>query len=348
MSFTNFIANSGAKFFSPIKFTADDLAKGLLAYMLQPVNLAAFRAYQRTIAFVAAGPTALVNNSWATSLHWAQPVPTKITNLCLLIDTYWQNTVLANGNNQLTTEGLARLAYFTSGAGADTCPSLDEFAKQSIPNRHLDHFSTAKVHMQEYARFLQQKFAHFAPPNTLKYHKTYLQAVKLIAVAGPLNGAGDIPLGSAKHTDLVACGSFWQKEFAAIEDRTAVADWMGSWVGTPVLPNVLKRLVSDGERTDIDNNRRLAQGPTSFERHKWFYFGIGAPGVGHARELHLTLHGTPVAEMIAKAQNVSDVSQKTSAHGLLKKVNEQDCIGIHEDLLAVFFQKMVKSHKFVK
>lgn len=336
MSFATF--NLTNNYFSAGNIAGKDFKDGVIAYLSQPQKAAIYYAYKRAFP----GQFAIhMNNLFAT-----KPPGTAINVVQHLeqgVTLFWTATIKPQGLIRLATEATLRLNYYTVGAGAGTCPTFEDYVKQPISPTDRQDLPIIKSYMQDYAGFLVQLTASFAPPlNDLTYHSTHKQAVTVRDVAASLNGADDVTEGSDKYNKLIACSNFWQKETLAIAQRANVATWLSTWGGAGASDKLL-RMMSDGERVDVLDNHRLAQGPGSYERHKWFYFGDGAPGVGHARVVEFELNGKPIEQLMTMAENVSDSSQKTSAHALLKKVNEKNCIGIHEDLLALFYQHLVKA-----
>lgn len=348
MNFSTF--NGTNNYLTPTAFKRANLAQGFSDYLKQSDKAPYYQAYRRTNPAGQDRPENFLQTIWTAALQQhPHNTAAAITSLCTHLNVFWSQTIKPRAKIRLDTERDLRLAYYTTGAGKGTCPTLEDYCQQPIQDQFLGSFAITKALMLEYGNFLSRITAQFAPPtNTLHFHRTYKQAVDLSSAVGALTGTDDVTLGSHKHQNLVACSNFWQTEIPAIQGRKAESDWLEGWAGAAIKSDVLKRLVCDAERDDLETNRRLAQGPGSYERHKWFYFGKGAPGVGHAREIHFTLHGNPIAQLMQKAQDVSDESQKTSTHAFLRKANELDCIGIHEDLLPLFFEKMVKDWKVAK
>jgi hypothetical protein len=65
--------------------------------------------------------------------------------------------------------------------------------------------------------------------------------------------------------------------------------------------------------------------------------------VAHAWTLTLNLKGAAIDFLLTRAIEVSDESRRTSPHALLRKANEPNCIGIHEELLQTFYTSMVNN-----
>ena len=160
---------------------------------------------------------------------------------------------------------------------------------------------------------------------------------------------GSYKSGDSKWTILEGLANYWIKEVPNVAGRLATYNAINTYGGGSGEVS-LYRLVSEGEKTFVTGQPTptIAQGPSSYERHKWFFATGGAPGVGHAFKLEIKLKGSGAYTLLKSlAQEVNDQSKSTSPFALVKKSNEHECIGIHEELLAVFCSKMVSQIKVI-
>ena len=149
-----------------------------------------------------------------------------------------------------------------------------------------------------------------------------------------LNCGGIVDSKSQRRKEIIACANFWIKEMPLINARAAQLAVLTNWAGGASVEKFF-RLVSVGEKDFVLENKVISQGPTSFERHKWFYFLGGAPGVDHKWKLTINIKGPAIIQLMALAEEVSNES-KNCQLWVLEKANEPNCIGIHEDFLEIF------------
>src|SRR5277367_648853 len=124
MNFTKF--NDEQKYLNaqdPIK--AKDYAETVLAFFTYGDHIGHYQAYTR------ANPGQL--NGLVLAIWNGKPVGTTGANLITYLagqtDALWRNTVKARGEVQRQLERTQRLAYWSNGVGVDTCPTLEEYAK---------------------------------------------------------------------------------------------------------------------------------------------------------------------------------------------------------------------------
>ncbi|WP_454562727.1 hypothetical protein [Pseudomonas sp. AIG] len=307
----------------------------IVAFFTHGKHVAYFQAYER------AHPQQLANsiNTLWTGRPPAIGGQPLITALATSIDTLWTGTIKPQGLLKLQSEHTATNAYFN---GLGQCPALDEYAKHGVAQASLHDFKITRVHLQLYAGFLGTLAAtHLVETPANKYNRSHLQALKLEEARSALNAGDAVTPDSTYWKKINECADFWIKEVPATRARQAHMDRILAWPkGTT--KEVLKRNVSDKEQAYAMETQVVSQGKDSFERHKWFYFKKGSPGVIHGWVLTIELQGKAIEELMGLAVEVSGEHQSTSSHAFIKKQNESDCIGIHEDFLAAFSEHLIK------
>lgn len=283
----------------------------------------------------------LINNMWNANILLTGPA--LATALEPQIDALWTNSIHPDGDFQLQLERTQRNLHYTNGAGADEYPCLEEYAKQGLSDKSLDTFKIVKSHVADYASLLTLWTAPYLTETIInKYNTSHKQAKKLAAATASINGGGEVNNKHARWLEVIACGNYWIKEMPLINNRRAQLDVLESWGGGLVTEKFF-RMVSTGEKDFVTDKKVISQGPTSFERHKWFYFKTGSPGVDHEWVLTINLKGPTITRLLAMAEEVSDETKKTANYAFLKKANEPNCIGIHEEFLEAFCAKVVHS-----
>lgn len=272
------------------------------------------------------------------------------------IDNYWKNTVKVQGLQRLTLETNTRSDYWTTGDGLGECPTLETYSKHMVPNDLLAGLKITPQQVKGYASLLQDLAQPYLTKTIFnEFNQNHKQAVKLQdSMPAFLNAfqTGELTKSDGtydpvnpKWVAIEACANFWIKEIQNIASRSATLQAVSTYAPSGT-PETMKRIVSGGEKAFVEaNGKVVAQGPTSFERHKWFYFRTGLPGVKNACELEVKLKGAAIDFLLGMAQEVSDTSKATSPFALVKKQNEQNCIGIHEELLSAFCGSIVESIK---
>jgi hypothetical protein len=317
------------------------------AYLKAGDHIGHYQAYTRAHANTLSG---LVDAIWNGSAHLAGAL--KLNHLSNQTDLLWRGTVKAQGEVRRVAERGVRSAYWVGvgGAGAGTCPSLDEYVMQHPPNGQNDVVTISKIHLKDYVTLLQALAApHLQETVINRYNQSHKQAEKLRNEANMLDGALDAEIlnhdgsyngASAKWQRVEACANYWIQEIPAAAARVAARNAVEGWVAAGAREPIYRR-VTAGEKDHVLANHVISQGEKSYERHKWFFFRDGDPGVDHPWELTINLRGQGIDFLLGHAIEVGDDAQKTSPHAFLTKGNEHDCIGIHEELLDVFFQHMV-------
>jgi hypothetical protein len=328
--------------------TKADFLGAAAAYCNAAENLGLYQAYTRAHPDTLLG---LVTAIWNGCTPPAMPPPNFLNHLAGQVDLLLNNTVRPQGELQRQNERTQRLAHWTGvGAGAGTCPTLEEYAKQGVNAKGLEKLKITRLQMMDYLSLLRALAQPYLEETAInKFNQSHKQAVKLSEDAPGIESASDAELleadGALKKTSekwarATACANYWIQELPAVAGRSHVRHQMETWGGAGTA-DIIKRLVSEGEKDHVLTNQVISQGPGSYERHKWFYFRTGAPGVGHGWVLTINLRGAAIDFLMGMAQEVGNEGQKTSPHALLRKAHEHDCIGIHEDLLGVFKQHMV-------
>ena len=342
MDFAVFAANEPLISNAAVVLTKTNFGAAVGIFFKRDEYVAHFQAYVRR--YPAPAPQSMpsqLNRIWDADVL-AHGAPTAL-NMSPEIDALWRNSIRPDGEFRLQTERTHRNTYYTTGAGAGEYPDLDEYAKEGIDDRYLDRFVIAKRHLADYASLLTLWAAPYLEENkTNKYNATHKQAIKLAAASASVNGGGDVNSKSPRWTEVIACANFWIKEMPLINARSVHLTTLQTWAGGATVEKFF-RLVAVGEKDFVVDKKVISQGPSSFERHKWFFFAGGAPGVDHKWKLTINVKGPAIAPLIALAEEVSDESKSTAAYAFLKKSNEPNCIGIHEDLLEAFCSNVVSS-----
>jgi hypothetical protein len=329
-----------------------DFLKGVAAYFKSAPNNAVNQAYVRSVGGQAIqnAVTQLWTNTPANLAGMA-----KLNHLYGVVDNYWNNTATPRGNQKLIEEQNARQTHWTIGLGANTVPPLDEYAKHGLGPSHLATLVITPRQVSGYMALLTAIIAPFVVETDFckhnQNHKHAKQTRDAIAALnthialGNLTGdQGGYKSTDPKWTSVEEMANYWIKEIPNVTARRPTHDAIDTYAGAGKSVSLF-RLVSAGEREFVTSKAQptIAQGPASYERHKWFFAKGGDPGVGHSFKLELKLKGDGYSFLMDRAQEVNDGSKSTSPFALVKKANERECIGIHEELLAVFCQKMVTS-----
>ena len=346
MNFTAF--NNANNWLEQNNITQKTFGEATAAFLKAGDHIGHYQAYSR------AHPNTLPG--LATAIWVNRPVglagAALLAHLTGQIDNLWRNTVKSQGQIQRLQEKTLRQAYWQTGGGVDTCPELQEYAKHGLQQNVLAGLKISKIHLLDYASLLEalaQPYYAETPVN--KYNQSHKQAVKLHDEAAGLAGATDSEIlnydgsykkDAPKWEAVEACANYWIQELPAVAARRQIKDAIHNWGAGGTAEKLLRR-VSAGEKDYSTTSHVVSQGPQSFERHKWFYFRTGAPSVGHAWILTLNLRGAGIDFLMNQATEVNDESQRTSPHALLRKTNEPNCIGIHEDLLETFCASMLQN-----
>jgi hypothetical protein len=337
---------TGPGFYTGKQEFKQSLLDAMKAFLSTPKHIGYYQAYIRahTGAAIQAVHTNLVNQTHANLAN--ETDVQRRTRIYADVENLWTNTVKNQAIPALANEALIRMAYYTTGLGVGTFPTLDDFFHRAFTPNHPTHKCTPRI-CTEYMQLLTATIAPFRVETPLnKYNQTHKQAVKAI---DPLDALAQVqnfdelkaPDGGVNEAQkhwktLLECTNFWETELPRLQARNAIRLQMANAVA-PGNKLILYRLVSSGEKDFVLPRKAFAQGPTSFERHKWFFGSGGAPGVGHAVKLKITMaRGTWALFHDTLAVEVNDESKSTSGFGVIKKQNEHICIGIHEELLDAF------------
>lgn len=260
------------------------------------------------------------------------------TSLQLPIDQLYDQTIFQAGGNKLEAERLASNQHYTAGAGNTVCPTLDEYAKNGLII--VGDFKITRHHLASYASLYTLLAAPYLAKTRFNEHTLAHKRAKELADAVRALAGPHFDEKSTRWSKLIELTNYWMKEIGQVRGRQVQWDAVVNWAGGPVTEQLF-RLVSVEEKDDALKTKVFARGPKSFERHKWFFFGKGKPGVAHGWLLTIDLKGPAIKTLMDNAVEVSAEAQKTTSHALLKKANELDCIGIHEDLLEKFCETML-------
>ncbi len=338
---------TGAGFYTTKPALVTSLKSAVPAFFSTAKHIGYYQAYVRAHqkAAINAALTILVN-----AVHANRALETdaqRRNRIYTAIDQLWTNTVKNQAIPALTNEALLRMNYYRIGGGVGEFPSLVEFFRQPLDPAHQFADMCTPLICTEYMQLLThtiQPFRNETPLN--KYNQTHKQALKAIdpldALAQAQNFAelraddGSVDETQKHWVTLLECANFWALELPRLQVRNGIRVQMTNALA-PGQKLILYRQISAGERDFVLPRRAFAQGPTSFERHKWFFGSGGAPGVGHAVKIKITMaRGTWALFHDVLAQEVNDESKSTSGFGVVKKQNEHVCVGIHEELLDAF------------
>jgi hypothetical protein len=319
------------------------------AYYLSGECVAEFEAYTRANAANlknVIGPL-LVN---AFNTKPASP-PALLANvkahLYSQADTIFTQSVKTGGDAKLTTEQSARNTYWTTGLGKGEFPDLFTYVSHGLAATYAKHKTTPRQ-AAGYAALLgaivqpfQAKTAHNA------YNQTYIQATKAVGAIAALSNLASIRAADGSLNEdalqwkkIEECVNYWSREMSRQEARRTHVEALADLVPNATEAKLL-RLISGGEKDFIADNGKVAQGPGSYERHKWFFYGDGAPGVGHEWRVEVKLSKNILDYMLEAAIECGD-EKADSTQAFIKKSNEHNCIGIHEDVLRPLHAKFTK------
>ena len=289
------------------------------------------------------------------------------TYLIQQADAFIRNTIRPAGIRRLEQEARTRTQNYTRGIGVTQFPDLDNFFRQAVdPQWQYAHGPRARQ-AAEYLLLLETVYSpHYTEDQNLKPliagNENFRQAKKardakqaissFIGTDSFTNDDGSVKTTDPRWQTIEECANYWNTERAAAALRVPHVQAL-TGMGDGANPTILKRLVSLGEKNSIVNLRHLNQGVNghgnriSYERHKWFYCDQGnrggAPGVGHPWLVEIELKGNHWNALINLAVEVGE-QQADSRQAFIRKANEADCIGIHEDVL-VPFHPLIKEFK---
>ncbi len=351
--------NQTNNYFDAANLSQTRFLQGVAAYYKSKPNVAIFQACQRAMG----GPTI---QQGITTIYATIPAnlvgQPKLNHVYQAVDNHWTNTMAVRGQQQLTNEQATRQAYWTTGQGANTVPTLDQYAKHGVGQTHLASLLITPTQVSGYVALLTAVIGpYLAETPFCQFNQNHKHAVDTknanaalanqIALGNLTDDDGSYKANDSKWTTLEGLANYWIKEIPNVAGRLADYNAINTYGGGSGAVSLF-RLVSEGEKDFVTKKHAgtptIAQGPSSYERHKWFFGSTGAPGVGHAHKLEIKLKGTNAYTFLKSlAQEVNDESKSTSPLAVIKKSNETDCIGIHEELLAVFCSKMVSQIKEV-
>ena len=312
-----------------------------------------YQAYQRATPGAGNAVQAAITQMWQNTA--GQPPAARLAALGPAVDVYWTNTIAATGGIRLTQERTTRAQNWgVGGAEADEFPDLSDYSRHGWPAEvQYTHLITVEQ-ARGYLTLLETVITpYLAETKYNKYNQTHKQAcdaqgniaamrMALQTDASVCNNDGSFNTSHNHWQRIVANANFWTQERPRIAARAADVTALSTFTGPG--SEQMFRLVTEGERNFVQQNpKTLAQGPSSYERHKWFFFRTGGPSVGHGYKFTINVKKGSIDMMLGRATLVSEDAQKTSPHAFLRKDNEPNCIGIHEELLETFCTHTVQS-----
>jgi hypothetical protein len=355
MGFEQF--NITNNYFNANNVNLGNFLTGAAAYFKTAPNIPVYQAYIRAVGSQAIqqAVTQIFNSVPA---YLVDPRK-RLDHRYRAVDVYWNMTATPGGVQQLANEQGNRQTYWTTGQGANAVPKLDEYSTHGVAQNHLQTLLVTPRQVSGYMALLTAKIAPYVPETPFcKYNQNHKHAVDTTNKIASL--ANHIAMGQLTEKDgaykdadskwiaLQELANYWIKEIPNTASRSTTFNAINSYNGVGTNASLF-RLVSEGEKNFVAGQQRptVAQGPISYERHKWFFAKGGAPGVGHKHTLELKLRGDGWTFLYDRAQEVNDEAKSTSPFALVKKGNEHMCIGIHEELLSVFCQRMVSEIKVI-
>jgi hypothetical protein len=275
MNFTSF--NNANDYLDANAITKPAFLEAALAFLKAGDHIGHYQAYARAHPNTSGG---LVNAIWVNKPSPLAGAPL-LAHLSTQLDNLWKNTIKSQGQIQRLQEKTLRQAYWQTGAGVDTCPAIEEYAKHGLNPSVLDAFKISKIHLLDYVSLLEllaQPFHDETPVN--KYNQSHKQAVKLDDPAAKLRAAGDAEIlnldgtyqkNAPKWEAVEACANYWIQELPEIANRRPIQTAIAQSSANGTAEKLLRR-VSVGEKDYSVAKQVVSQGPASYERHKWFYF----------------------------------------------------------------------------